>query len=90
LKIVFDLTPFVPPGYRQRTDVVVNGRHICSWDFGVHERETRAIDVSMSRAKDKRLAEIQLIHRTSTQPRAFNMGDDSREIAVFLHKIRVE
>jgi glycosyltransferase involved in cell wall biosynthesis len=90
LRIVFDLTPFVPPGHRQRTDVVVNGRQICSWDFGVYIRETRTIDVSMNRAKDKRLAEIQLIHRTPTSPKAFDMGDDSREIAICLHEIRVE
>jgi glycosyltransferase involved in cell wall biosynthesis len=90
LRIVFDLTPFVPPGLRQRTDVVVNGRQICSWDFGVPTRETCAIDVSMNRPKDKRLAEIQLIHRTPRAPKAFDMGDDSREIAIFLHEIRVE
>ena len=90
LRIVFDLTPFVPPGLYQRTDVVVNGRQICSWDFGVPIRETCAIDVSMNLAKDKRLARIQLIHRTPMSPRAFDMGNDSREIAIFLHEIRVE
>ena len=83
LRIIFDLTPFVPPGHYQRTDVMVNGRQICSWDFGVPIRETCAIDVSINHAKDKRLAVIQLIHRTPTSPKAFNIGNNSREIAIF-------
>ncbi|CCJ08011.1 Glycosyl transferase group 1 [Methylocystis sp. SC2] len=88
LRITFDLTPFVPPGHRQKTDVVINGREVASWDFDVHARALRTVDVSMRR--EGRLAEIQLIHRAPTSPQAVGFGDDSREIAVFLHEIRLE
>ena len=88
-RITFDLTPFVPPGHRQRTDVIVNGRQVCSWDFDVHVRELLTIDISMS-DDNETSAEIELIHRTPTSPQAFGLGDDSRELAIFLHEIRIE
>ena len=89
-RLTFDLTPFVPSGHRQDIDVVVNGNPLVCWIFGLQSRESLTVDVPMKDANDRRLLDIRLVHKKPMSPRAFNLGDDSRNLGVFLHAIKIE
>jgi hypothetical protein len=89
-RLTFDLTPFVPSGHPQDIDVVVNGKPLVSWIFGLPSRESRTVDVAMKDASDRRLLDIRLVHKRPMSPRAFNLSDDSRNLGVFLHAIKIE
>lgn len=89
-RLIFDLTPFVPTGHRQETDVLVNGVKADSWVFDAHVRETRIIDIRANDVGGGKSLNIQFIHRTAASPHAFGSSDDSRELAIFLHEIRIE
>lgn len=85
--LIFDLTPFVPSGHHQKTDIFVNGRQLGSWDFDAHKRESRIIGIAIGDTQDKQRLEIRLVHRSPASPRQFGMGEDLRELAIFLHSI---
>lgn len=90
LRIVFELTPFVPPGHRQETDVLVDGTKVDSWTFDAHVREERVVDIRASVVGRRKALEIRFIHRNPTSPHAAGLSDDSRELGIFLHEIRIE
>lgn len=90
LRIVFDLRPFVPPGHRQETDVLVNGVKVDAWVFDAYLREERVVDLRTSDIGRGETLEIRFVHKSAASPHAFGLSADSRELAIFLYEIKIE
>jgi glycosyltransferase involved in cell wall biosynthesis len=88
LRLVFDLTPFAPRGRRQETEVLVDGERVADWSFDAQVWARRSIDIR--RRARRRILEIRLVHRTTCSPRAAGLSDDSRELAIFLHRLELQ
>lgn len=89
LRLVFDLTPFAPPGHRQETDVLIDGELLAAWAFDAQVWGRHAIDIPNRRATGRSL-EIRLVHKRTFSPRAAGLSEDSRELGIYLHRIEIE
>lgn len=87
VKLLLELTPFVPSGHRQTTDVFVDGGKIDTWYFDAYRRETRSIVLPRNAilSRGARTVEIRLVHKSPACARDFGIGDDARQLAIKLH-----
>jgi glycosyltransferase involved in cell wall biosynthesis len=88
LRLVFDLTPFAPAGRRQETDVLVDGEKVAGWSFDTQVVTRRVIDIR--RRPSRPFVEVRFEHKTTCSPRAAGLSDDSRELAIFLHRLELQ
>ena len=87
-RFVFDLRAFANDRHSQATSVLINDREVDYWRFNTEARERRVVSARFNEPTNS--LEIKFIHHAPNSPRRVGLGDDARELGVFLYSLMVE
>ena len=88
LRLLFEITPFVTSEVPvQQTDVRVNGRIVDSWQIS---RPRQIVSTAIGSSELGGTVELTLLHHHPRAPCDVGASNDSRQLALFVHKMTAE